>query len=148
MNFNCEIGSILVFDKSFSVIFGRCGCHGNRLSGRRFGAKYFSDMTFVPYILNINHICEGRFPTFPKFVWSLERITLKSAPFFGDLKIFQQTKDNSPFYILKLCFLLHDNRFSCSVTSLLNISLQSWCILFKIRIIDVFWPNWCFLLLS
>ena len=34
-------------------------------------------MTFVPYILNINHICEGRFPTFPKYVWSLERITLK-----------------------------------------------------------------------
>ena len=33
-------------------------------------------MTFVPYILNINHICEGQFPTFPKFVWSLERITL------------------------------------------------------------------------
>ena len=65
----------------FQWYLGAVGCHGNRLSGRRFGAKYFSDMTFVPYILNINHICEGQFPTFPKFVWSLERITLKCFPF-------------------------------------------------------------------
>ena len=63
---------------------------------------------------------------------------LKSAPFFGDLKNFPETKNNSRFYILKLYFLLHYNQFSCSVTSLLNIALQSWCILFKIRKIDVF----------
>ena len=68
--------------------------------------------------------------------------------FFGDLKNFPETKNNSRFYILKLYFLLHYNQFYCSVNSLLNIALQSWCILFKIRKIDVFLPNRCFLLLS
>ena len=68
-----------VWQAHFQWYLGAVGCHGNRLSGRHFGAKYFSDMTFVPYILNINHICEGQFPTFPKFVWSLERITLNMS---------------------------------------------------------------------
>ena len=63
---------------------------------------------------------------------------IKSAPFFGYLKKIPETKNNSRFYILKLYFILHYNLFSCSVTSLLNIALQSWCILFKIREIDVF----------
>ena len=79
---------------------------------------------------------------------SIYGLYIKSAPFFGDLKKFLETKNNSRFYILKLYFLLHYNQFSCSVTSLLNITLQSWCILFKIRKIDVYWPNRCFLLLS
>ena len=73
---------------------------------------------------------------------------IKSAPFFGDLNFFPETKNNNRFYILKLLFLFYDSRFSWPVTSLLNISLQSWCILFKIRKINVFWPNLCFLLLS
>ena len=64
---------------------------------------------------------------------SIYGLYIKSAPFFGDLKIFPETNNNSQFYILKLYFLLHNNRFSCAVTSLLNIALQSWCILFKIR---------------
>ena len=81
-------------------------------------------------------------------VRSIYGLYIKSAPFFGDLKKIPETKNNSRFYILKLHFLLHYNRFSCPVTSLLNIALQSWCILFKIRKIDVFWPNRCFLLLS
>ena len=64
---------------------------------------------------------------------SIYGLYIKSAPFFGDLKKFPETKNNNRFYILKLYFLLHYNQFSCSVTSLLNIALQSWCILFKIR---------------
>ena len=47
----------------------------------------------------------------------------KSAPFFGDLKNFPETKNKSQFCILKLFFLSHDNYFSCPVTRLLNISL-------------------------
>ena len=58
---------------------------------------------------------------------------IKSAPFFGDLNFFPETKNNSRFYILKLFFSLHDSWFSCPVINLLNISLQSWCVLFKIR---------------
>ena len=58
--------------------------------------------------------------------------------FFGDLKKIPETKNNSRFYILKLYFLLHYNQFYCSVNNLLNIALQSWCILFKIRKTDVF----------
>ena len=82
------------------------------------------------------------------YLRSIYGLNIKSAPFFGDLKNFPETKNNSRFNILKLYFLLHYNQFSCSVTSLLNIALQSWRILFKIRKIDVFWPNRCFLLLS
>ena len=72
----------------------------------------------------------------------------KSAPFFSDLKNIPKTKNNSRFYILKLFFSLHDKWFSCPVTSLLNISLQSCCILFKIRENQCFWPNWSLRLLS
>ena len=79
---------------------------------------------------------------------SIYGLYIKSAPFFGDLNFVPETKNNNRFYVLKLLFLFYDNRFSWPVTSLLNISLQSWCILFKIRKIDVFWPNLCFLLLS
>ena len=76
-------------------------------------------------------------------------VYILNRPLFSAIsKIFQRQKNNSRFYILKLYFLLHNNQFSCSVTSLLNIALQSWRILFKIRKIDVFWPNRCFLLLS
>ena len=75
-------------------------------------------------------------------------VYIKSAPFFGDLKFFPETKNNSRFHILKLFVSLHDSGFSCPVTSLLNISLQSWCILFKIRKNDRFFPNRCLLLLS
>ena len=57
---------------------------------------------------------------------------IKSAPFFGDLKKFPETKNNSRFYILKLHFLLHYNRVSCPVTSLLDIAIQSWCVLFNV----------------
>ena len=64
---------------------------------------------------------------------SIYGLYIKSAPFFGDLNFFPEAKNNSRFYILKLFISLHDSRFSCPVTSLLNISLQSWCILFKIR---------------
>ena len=79
-----------------------------------------------------------------EYIWFIYWI----GPFFGDLKNFPETKNKSRFYILKLYFLLHYNQFYCSVNSLLNIALQSWCILFKIRKINVFWPNRCFLLLS
>ena len=79
---------------------------------------------------------------------SIYGLYIKSAPFFSDLKNLLETKNNSRFYILKLFFLLHGNRFSSPVTSLVSISLQSWCILFKIRKNQRFWPNKCFLLLS
>ena len=69
---------------------------------------------------------------------SIYGLFIKSAPFFGDFKNFPGTKNNSRFYILNLYFLLHYNQFSCNVTSLLNIALRSWCILFKIRKIHVF----------
>ena len=84
----------------------------------------------------------------PVFQRSIYGLYIKSAPFFSDLKNLLETKNNSRFYILKLFFLLHCNRFSCPVTSLVNISLQSWCILFKIRKNRHFWPNKCFILLS
>ena len=76
-------------------------------------------------------------------------LNIKSAPFFGDLIFFPETKNNNLFYILKLfiSLILHDSRFSCPVTSLLNISLQSWCILFKIRKNGRFLPNRCLLVL-
>ena len=48
---------------------------------------------------------------------SIYGLYIKSAPFFGDLKKFPETKNNSRFYILKLYFLLHYNQFSHSVTS-------------------------------
>ena len=78
-----------------------------------------------------------RMRTRKEYIWF---IYLIGPLFFGDLKNFPETKNNSRFYILKLYFLLHYNRFSCSVTSLLNIALQSLfkCFLFKIRKIDVF----------
>ena len=69
---------------------------------------------------------------------SIYGLYIKIGPFFGDLKKIPETKNNSRFFILKLYFLLHYNQFYCSVNSLLNIALQSWCILFKIRKIDVF----------
>ena len=72
----------------------------------------------------------------------------KSAPFFGDLIFFKRQKINSRFYILKLFFSSHDNRFSCPVTSLLHISLQSCHILFKVQKNRRFGPNRCLLLLS
>ena len=53
---------------------------------------------------------------------SIYGLYIKSAPFFGDLKIIPETKNNSRFYIFKLYFLLHYNGFSCPVTSLLNIA--------------------------
>ena len=79
---------------------------------------------------------------------SIYGLYIKSAPFFGDLNFFPETKNNSRFYISKLFISLHDSRFSCPVTSLLNISLQSWCILFKIRKNGRILPNRCLLLLS
>ena len=79
---------------------------------------------------------------------SIYGLYIKSVPFFSDLENLLETKNNSRFYILKLFFLLHGNRFSCPVTSCVNSSLQSWCILFKIRQNRRFWPNKCFLLLS
>ena len=76
-------------------------------------------------------------------------VYILNRPLFSAIKKnFLERKNNSQFYILKLYFLLHYDQFSCSVTRLLNIALQSWCILFKIRKIDIFWPNLCFLLLS
>ena len=72
---------------------------------------------------------------------SIYGLYIKSAHFFGDLKKIPERKNNSRFSILKLYFLLHYNQFSYSVTSLLNIALQSWCILFKIRKIDVFFAK-------
>ena len=74
---------------------------------------------------------------------SIYGLYIKLAPFFGDLNFFQRqshkvAKNNSRFYILKLFISLHDSQFSCPITSLLNISLQSWCILFKIRKMAVF----------
>ena len=79
-----------------------------------------------------------------EYIWFIYQI----GPFFSDLKNLLETKNNSRFYILKLFSLLHGSRFSCPVTSLVNISLQSWCILFKKRKNRRFWPNKCFLLLS
>ena len=96
----------------------------------------------------IYHRTGPYYQVWPYYQRSIYGLYIKSAPFFGDLKKIPETKNNNRFYILKLYFLLHYNRFSCSVTSLLNIALQSWWILFKIRKIDVFWPNRCFLLLS
>ena len=65
-------------------------------------------MTFVPYILNINHICEGQFPTFPKSVWSLERITLNA--FFlvccccdGSYIVSVHIQCHASIYTLSLC---------------------------------------------
>ena len=55
---------------------------------------------------------------------SIYGLYIKLAPFFGDLKKFPETKNNSRFYILKLYFLLHYNQFSRSVTSLLNIDFK------------------------
>ena len=69
---------------------------------------------------------------------SIYGLIIKSAPFFSDLKNLLETKNNNRFYILDLFFLLHGNQFSCPVTSLVNVLLQSWCILFKIRKIHVF----------
>ena len=50
--------------------------HGNGLSDERFDGNYFLIMVLLAYILNFINIWDGPFPTFPKFVWSLERITL------------------------------------------------------------------------
>ena len=69
---------------------------------------------------------------------SIYGLYIKSAPFSAIKNNVQSKKNNCRFHILKLYFLLHYNRFSGSVTSLLNIALQSWCILLKIRKIDVF----------
>ena len=77
---------------------------------------------------------ERQYRYIKEYIW----LYIKSPPFFSDLKNLLETKNNSRFYILKLFFLLHGNRFSFPVTSLVNISIQSWCILFKIRKIDVF----------
>ena len=72
----------------------------------------------------------------------------KSAPFFGDLIFFPETKNNYQFYILKLFFSSYDNRFSCPVTSVLHILPQNGSILFKMRKNRCFWPNRCLFLLS
>ena len=87
---------------------------------------------------------ERQYRYIKEYIWFIYLI----APFFSDLKNLLETKNNCRFYILKLFFLLHGNRFSCPVTSLVNISIQSWCILFKIRKNRRFLPNKCFLLLS
>ena len=50
-------------------------------------------------------------------------VNIINRPFLGDFNFFPETNSNRRFYILKLLFSLHDNRFSCPVTSLLHISL-------------------------
>ena len=65
-------------------------------------------------------------------------VYILNRPLFQRFKKSSGDKNNSRFYILKLFFLLHGNRFSCPVTGLVNISFQSWCILFKYGKIDVF----------
>ena len=62
----------------------------------------------------------------------------KNQPLFSAIWIFSKTKNNSRFYVLKLFFSSYDNRFSCLITILLHISLQSCCILFKYGKVDVF----------
>ena len=65
-------------------------------------------------------------------------VYILNRPLFRRFKKNPKTNNNNRFYVLKVFFSSHDNRFSVHVTSLLNISLQSWCILFKKRKIDVF----------
>ena len=110
-------------------------------TGQRYRAGIYRD-TCTWHITQAGSIVTSQRMKLRKYHYTFQRsiygLYIKLAPFFGDLKNFPETKNNSRFYILKLYFLLHYNQFSCSVTSLLNIALQSWCILFKIRKIDVF----------
>ena len=64
-----------------------------------------------------------------------------NRPLFRRLKMFPETKNNSRFYILKLFFSSHDNRFSSPNTSLLLILPQICCILFNMRENRRFWTT-------
>ena len=50
---------------------------------------------------------ERQYRYIKEYIWFIYEI----APFFSDLKNLLETKNNSRFYILKLFFLLHGNRF-------------------------------------
>ena len=54
-------------------------------------------------------------------------------PFLCDLENVPETINNNRCHILQLFFSLHDNLFSCAVPSVLCISPQSCCMLFKDR---------------
>ena len=138
MNFNFEKMSFKYKKMNFTYMY------------KKMNFKYLKIACFFLIIENefqilelLFLIFEIHFLIFENHFLILERsiycLCIKSAPFFGNLKKFPETKNNSRFYILKLFFLLHYNRISCPVTSLLNIALQSWCILFKIQ------KNRCFL---
>ena len=101
-----------------------------RLSVRLSGSHTFLVVTHS-YVSQATHAFLGMLPLCYN----------KLAPFFGNFKNFPETKNNSRFYILKVFFPSHDDRFSCPVTSLLHISPQSCCILFKMRENQRFWQN-------